>query len=376
MPVSREPVTVLLLGSPAHQVIRELRRHLPEASTLVVGDDWLQRERTLEWRSPAPGGDPSPILRLGDRALDRGHLRSIYVHPACRRRSDGILAPRFLAPHDAVPARDGPFAESEAEASLLGGLAGFRGLWVNHPASEWLADHKLHQLEVAHANGLRVPATLVSNDPDSLRAFHEAHRGEVVTKAVSAHPNRLLGDEVVITRRVEIDHLGLLDRASGPTLFQEFIPAALDVRATVIGDDVFATAIDSQAGAGPLDWRLDYTVSMRPMALDDRTRSALLAVARELGLSYGAADLRITPDGEPVFLEINPRGAYLFAERLAGQPMTRALADLLLRGRPQVPRPPGAAHRAGAGGGMAIGGPMGHRMDLESRRDPGGDEPG
>ncbi len=50
---------------------------------------------------------------------------------------------------------------------------------------------------------------------------------------------------------------------------------------------------------------------------------------RRLGLVYGAIDMRRTPDGQYVFLEINPAGQWLFVETFSGQPITASLARLL-----------------------------------------------
>ena len=41
---------------------------------------------------------------------------------------------------------------------------------------------------------------------------------------------------------------------------------------------------------------------------------ALRGVMRRLGLAFGAFDLRLTPEGEYVFLEVNPSGQFLFLE--------------------------------------------------------------
>ena len=50
---------------------------------------------------------------------------------------------------------------------------------------------------------------------------------------------------------------------------------------------------------------------------------------RRLGLVYGAMDLRRTPDGDHVFLEVNTAGEFLFVEERTGQPISRAIADWL-----------------------------------------------
>ena len=46
---------------------------------------------------------------------------------------------------------------------------------------------------------------------------------------------------------------------------------------------------------------------------------------------YGASDFRVTPDGDHVFLEVNPAGEYLFASDRTGQPVPQAIAAALAR---------------------------------------------
>jgi hypothetical protein len=59
---------------------------------------------------------------------------------------------------------------------------------------------------------------------------------------------------------------------------------------------------------------------------------ACLAIVKQLGLHFGAIDLLETPDGDYVFLENNPNGQWYWIEMITGQPMARAMADLLERG--------------------------------------------
>jgi glutathione synthase/RimK-type ligase-like ATP-grasp enzyme len=56
----------------------------------------------------------------------------------------------------------------------------------------------------------------------------------------------------------------------------------------------------------------------------------LLSFVRRLGLMYGAIDMRRTPDGDHVFLEVNPAGQWLFVEQRTGQPIAARIADLLI----------------------------------------------
>ena len=57
----------------------------------------------------------------------------------------------------------------------------------------------------------------------------------------------------------------------------------------------------------------------------------LRALMARLRLVYGAVDMRLTPEGDHVFLEINPAGQWLFVEARTGQTISEALADELVR---------------------------------------------
>ena len=107
----------------------------------------------------------------------------------------------------------------------------------------------------------------------------------------------------------------------------------VDRRVTVVGEEVFAAAIHSQELAYPLDFRISLDqgagVRMTPTTLPDEVGDALVRLLKVAGLRYGAVDMRRTPDGRHVFLEINPAGQWRFVEEVTGQPMTAAVARLL-----------------------------------------------
>jgi glutathione synthase/RimK-type ligase-like ATP-grasp enzyme len=70
--------------------------------------------------------------------------------------------------------------------------------------------------------------------------------------------------------------------------------------------------------------------SFTPTELAPETEAKLLALMRRLGIVYGAIDLRRTLDDGDVFLEVNPAGEWRFIEDRTGQPVTQAMADLLI----------------------------------------------
>jgi glutathione synthase/RimK-type ligase-like ATP-grasp enzyme len=116
-----------------------------------------------------------------------------------------------------------------------------------------------------------------------------------------------------------------------PVIFQEYVEG-VDLRITAVGDQLFPCEIDARKTSYPFDMRMVVGESVvRPAELPPSLHDALLALQRRLGLYYGAIDMRRTPDGEYVFLEVNPAGQWLFVERLTGMPIGQAVADLLAR---------------------------------------------
>jgi glutathione synthase/RimK-type ligase-like ATP-grasp enzyme len=133
------------------------------------------------------------------------------------------------------------------------------------------------------------------------------------------------------TRKLGTDELSHLDDVSlAPLILQELIEGN-DLRVTVVGDDVFAAEMDTAHSRYPYDIRMDMTVPIRPVELDDKTQEALHRFMQRLGLFYGACDFRRRPDGKFIFLEINPAGQFLHIEKLSGLPISHALAALLLQ---------------------------------------------
>lgn len=220
------------------------------------------------------------------------------------------------------------FAWDECEQALGAfWLALAAARWVNPLGADRDAHRKPHQLATAQAMGLEVPRTLVTNDPAAARAFVQelGGPGRVIYKPFTGTAE--LWREARLLRPEELELLPALRYA--PVIFQEYVPG-LDLRATVVGERVFTCRIDARETAYPVDWRLDPEgARFEPVTLPAETERRLLELHRRLGLRYGAADLRETPDGRAVFLEVNPGGQWLFAERRAGLPVTDALAELL-----------------------------------------------
>lgn len=199
--------------------------------------------------------------------------------------------------------------------------------WMNPPARDEIASRKALQLRIASESGLCVPRTLITSDPDKARTFITSQGlGKTIYKTFSC--THAIWRE---TRLVRQEDLALLDTVRlAPVIFQQYVPAEADLRITVIGDRVFSAAIY----AGKTDYPFDFRMSLgqattQAEALPDKVQDSLLRLMKRLGLVYGACDMRRTPDGEYVFLEVNTAGEFLFVEERTGQPISHALADWL-----------------------------------------------
>jgi hypothetical protein len=63
--------------------------------------------------------------------------------------------------------------------------------------------------------------------------------------------------------------------------------------------------------------------------VDPATKHRLGRVLEILGLKMGVVDLKVDPTGEPVWLELNPQGQFLFVEGLTGLDLTGAFSEFL-----------------------------------------------
>ena len=206
------------------------------------------------------------------------------------------------------------------------------GRWLSSPFAILRAEDKPRQLALASALGFDVPETLISNDFAAASAF--VATGGVIGKPLR-HSLVERGDagEVLFTAR--LDPLKPMDYTAvslAPVIYQREVRKAYDVRATVIGDRVFAVAIYSQDHEETeVDWRSGTRLDLRHEAIElpadivDKCR----ALARKLDLRYGAIDLIADQDGNHWFLEINPNGQWAWIERRTGLPLASAIVDEL-----------------------------------------------
>ncbi|HSO69344.1 MAG TPA: hypothetical protein VLQ67_06855, partial [Arachnia sp.] len=167
------------------------------------------------------------------------------------------------------------------------------------------------------AAGFDVPTGLLTTDPEAARAFVARH-GKVIVKSTSAVRS--------IVRLVSADEdFSAVEWC--PTQFQAFVPG-VEFRAHVLGEDVFAHRIESNA----IDYRYGGA-ALIPDELPVDVARRCVALTRRLGLELAGLDLRVTPEGawfcfeantSPVWSAYDDQGdiARALARHLAGVPVS------------------------------------------------------
>ena len=245
------------------------------------------------------GVEPSGWLVVGGRRIDLGSIEGVYLRPG--RATEGTAT---------------------AASAMLGAVsASLPAVVVNRPwagRSNW---SKPAQLRAIAGTGLRVPDTIATTDPDVARAFMSRH-GRIVYKSVS-------GVRSIVATLDESESARLDEVGHGPTQFQQWVDG-LDVRVHVVGDRWFATAIESDGAA---DYRYAAATgpppTMAPTLIPDELGDRLVELSRSMGLCLSGVDLRVNGDGWWCF-EVNPSPGFTYYEAHTDQPITDAVASLLM----------------------------------------------
>ncbi|APU14037.1 MULTISPECIES: ATP-grasp ribosomal peptide maturase [Actinoalloteichus] len=236
------------------------------------------------------------------------------------------------------------YAHREARLGFGGVLAALPGvLWVNNPNRAVDAMFKPVQLATAAAGGLRVPATLVTNDPAAVTAFAAANTDDGAESSKSGVVCKSFGSNAVTEggrlkvaythRLTDADLADLRSVASTATQVQRWVDKSHEARVIVIGRRMFTILIHAHSAAARVDWRADYgalTYELVDTPLD--IERGLRAYMDILGLAYAAVDFAFDTDGRAWFLESNGSGQYGWLESRTGAPISAALADLLTEG--------------------------------------------
>lgn len=297
----------------AHAVRHELRsRHGINLHLIEV--DRLSTLHHLDWRFDTTS--PSFRVRCDNTWLSINELQVLWWR---RSRAQQIF--------DGVeyPPDQEDIINNDCRSTLTGGVSTcFQGFWLSHPQATERAGNKLFQLAIAKKHGFRVPRTLISQDPASVMQFVASLPNQrAIVKTVAGGGKGLF----LFTQFVaEVDLKKTDSIKVCPAIYQEFIEGNTHIRLNCFGDRSYAGRIVSDE----LDWRPNLSVPVSAWPVPEELHKLIRSVLDEMGLEMGVIDLKITPQGEWVWLEVNPQGQFLFLEPLTGIPYTKLFSEYLV----------------------------------------------
>jgi len=262
----------------------------------------------------------------GEIRTDHHRVAFDDIRAAWFRRTENLFGERLSHTSEKLS----NYVKAQSTATVGAVCATLQTLWVGHPHRLRRAEIKALQLLEANRAGLKTPHTLISNDPAQATSFVAALRdAECAIKPLLAlGVTDEQGYRLPLTTTLPPGH-SLESVALAPTIFQPYVEKAFELRCVVIGERVFCAKMDSQANeATRIDWRggaSDHEV----FALPDHVAAALLRLMNRFELNFASLDMIVTPEGEFVFLELNPNGQWLWLEHELGLPLVASMADLL-----------------------------------------------
>lgn len=156
------------------------------------------------------------------------------------------------------------------------------------------------QLVDASRHGVRVPRTFVTTDAAAAAARLPGTR--VIAKIPDSRP-------------LTPGSTPTSPEHTGPVVLQEYIEHSRELR--VYYTDGGLTAFDVRKPRPDSIWTEPESVTVTVTTCPPRLADVVRRLATAWGLHYGAFDFLITGSGEPLFLEVNADGDWLWFERRA-----------------------------------------------------------
>lgn len=206
----------------------------------------------------------------------------------------------------------------ERESLLTSLFSSLKTRWVNSYNAVQLHKKKAFQTNIMNINGIRVPDTLITNDSQSVVEFFEKNNGQIIYKPVlgGAFTSKLSREDL------SPDRLATLK--TSPVQFQEYIEG-IDIRVYAFEENVYAAEIEAQT----LDFRADDKAVLNKVILPEHIINDCRKILKLLDLKYSGIDIRLTPQGEYVFIEANPAPMFIHFENTTKYPITEEILRLL-----------------------------------------------
>lgn len=196
--------------------------------------------------------------------------------------------------------------------------------WLNNPIDIYKAEIKPHQLYIANKIGFKVPSTIISN-----RTLNIDYDYIAIKSIDTAIIN--LGEEegfvyTELYKREEIKET----KYSSPFFIQQGLVPKLDIRVTVVENEVIAVKIFQKSNEKiDIDWRrLKEELKYEIIELPEQIKHLCIQFLKEFNLKFGGIDL-VYHNNEYYFIEINPTGEWSWLQQNTGFRFDKVIVNSL-----------------------------------------------
>lgn len=188
--------------------------------------------------------------------------------------------------------------------------------------------NKLHQLNLALNNQLKVPNFIISNKKKEVRNFFNNSKG-VITKSIQEN---IAFDsiEAFYLSRVQEVVFNELEDEFFPSFFQEKIDKEYEVRIFYLDGKCYSVSLLTNNET--VDMRDNYhNMQYEPYKLPESIEVKIQNFMHQLNLISGSIDMLRSKEGEYYFLEVNPEGQYDWVSVYGGYDLHHEVVKFLLK---------------------------------------------
>lgn len=322
---------ILILAKETDESVKMVVKHLTEAVVDFVILDTSKFPSEVGLSVSSDQDKYKGVLHLQDQSVSLDQIGVVWNRRIYKSEIDPLITDEAVA----------KWAQEESYYVIESFLSTIpREKWINPILpEEKIRFNKIIQANIAKKIGFNVPPSVITNISSVAEQFYELEKGNLIIKPLKTglFDATDKSQKILYTSKVpdKIFKAGLDKIKFCPVFFQRLIQKKVELRITVVGESVFACAIDSQVNnITSVDWRKqmflpDY-LPHTPYDLPKEISTKCVNLVKRLGLSFGAIDMIITPDDKYVFLEINHNGQWGWVEITTGLPIAKAIANLLI----------------------------------------------
>ncbi len=297
---------ILILGNSQDIHAAQIHRALTETGCQVhyLDSALFPQKLSLSWQ---PDNQQGELIFANGERVNLAEIHSVFW-----RTFSGVKIPSLNETYQQN------LALNDSMSALRTLMQGTKIRWINSWQAYQFHKEKPLQLSKVKQSGVKIPDTLITNNPDAVIQFSQRHNQAIFKPVYGGAHTKLIRQE-----ELDLERISLALRIS-PITLQEYI-SGTNIRSYVIGKSVYSAEIRSPS----LDFRDDRQAQLIPVKIPDTIEKQCLKIAQALWLEWTAIDWRLTPEGEYVFLEANPSPMFIHFENQTNYPITDKLVQLL-----------------------------------------------